>query len=240
MKEPVAPFLVDMAQVSFAWPHTPEFLRIEKFQVERGERVFIKGASGSGKSTLLGLIGGVLTQRSGSIRVLGQELSDLSGGQRDAFRAAHLGFIFQMFNLIPYLSMLDNVLLAVRFCEQRLRRVTTADVRAEARRLLKGLGLDDELHARQVTQLSMGQQQRVAAARALLGRPQLIIADEPTSSLDTAARADFLELLLRECSSVDAAIVFVSHDTSLGTLFDRTVQMNEVNKAAAVAQVAAA
>ena len=233
MNESTTALVVDMAQVSFAWPSASEILRVEKFQVGRGERVFIKGASGSGKSTLLGLIGGVLTPRSGSIRVLGQELGDLSGGQRDTFRAAHLGFVFQMFNLIPYLSMLDNVLLAVRFCEQRLRRVAASDMRAEARRLLNALGLDDELHARQVTRLSMGQQQRVAAARALLGRPQLVIADEPTSSLDADARGDFLRLLMRECSSTDAAIVFVSHDTSLGALFDRTVAMNEINKAAA-------
>lgn len=224
--------VVDVTGLKFGWRDAPAFLCIDSFTLQRGERVFIKGSSGSGKSTLLGLIGGVLTPTTGRVRVLGHELDRLSSAQRDAFRAEHVGFIFQMFNLIPYLSVLDNVLLAARFSKQRRAHVANQDLNAEARRLLQALGLDDrKLHARSVTQLSIGQQQRVAAARALLGKPQLVIADEPTSSLDADARESFLGLLIQECRSVDAAILFVSHDTSLSHLFDRTVAMGDINTA---------
>ena len=224
-----APFAIDLKALEFAWPGSDTLLSIPSLKIASGERVFLKGASGSGKSTLLGLIGGVLQPSQGSVTVLGQSMQELSGARRDAFRAAHIGFIFQMFNLLPYLSMVDNVILAARFSKARAERAGS-DLAGEAKRLLVALGLDDpRLYVRPVTSLSMGQQQRVAAARALLGRPDLVIADEPTSALDEQTRLDFLGLLKRECSDAGATLLFVSHDTSLSTAFDRSLDMRELN-----------
>jgi putative ABC transport system ATP-binding protein len=193
--------------------------------------VFLKGASGSGKSTLLGLIGGVLTHDAGDVRILGQPLQELSAIRRDAFRASHIGYIFQMFNLLPFLSTVENVLLTTRFSRERASRVG-GDPRGEAKRLLAALGLrDPALLERPITALSIGQQQRVAAARALMGRPELVIADEPTSALDTDSRFDFLELLQSECAAAGSSLLFVSHDTGLAGAFDRTVAMGDINVA---------
>lgn len=225
---------VEIKDVRFAWPHSAPVLSIPSFAVAARERVLIQGPSGSGKSTLLGLIGGVLTPQSGSVSVLGHDLGKLSGSARDAFRGEHVGFIFQLFNLIPYLSVIDNVLLPARFSRARRARIGRSDARAEGLRLLGALGLDSNaLPGRSATQLSIGQQQRVAAARALLGRPDLIVADEPTSSLDADARLTFLDLLMNECRAAGTTLLFVSHDSSLRSRFDRAVTLAEINRAAA-------
>lgn len=227
--------LVELRDVNFGWRAGQPLLQIAAFDVAAGERVFISGPSGSGKSTLLGLIGGVLTPTSGTVRVLGESLGDLSAARRDALRVDRIGFIFQMFNLLPYLSVRDNVALPCRFSVRRRERATAGglELRVEADRLLSRLGLDDAgLLDRRVTELSIGQQQRVAAARALIGKPELLIADEPTSSLDADARASFLELLMTECRTAGSAIVFVSHDKSLAARFDRQVDLLALNQLA--------
>jgi len=224
---------VDLRDVVFGWQPGQPLLEIERLEVAPGERVFISGPSGSGKSTLLGLIGGVLTPTSGSVRVLGESLGEISAARRDRLRVDRIGFIFQMFNLLPYLSVRDNVALPCRFSARRRARALSeaTDIRTEAERLLGHLGLaDPALLDRRVTELSIGQQQRVAAARALIGRPELLIADEPTSSLDADARADFIRLLMSECTAAGSAIVFVSHDRSLAGQFDRQVDLLELNK----------
>jgi putative ABC transport system ATP-binding protein len=222
---------IELNDVHFAWPRSAPVLAIPRFAVAQGESVFLKGASGSGKSTLLGLVGGVLQQARGSIRVLGTSMRDLRGSRKDAFRAAHIGFIFQLFNLLPFLSVLDNVTLTARFSRARAARAG-GDLAGEARRLLADLGMSDpQLLMRPVTELSIGQQQRVAAARALLGRPGLLIADEPTSALDADTRQGFLDMLRRECASAGTTLLFVSHDTALASSFDRTVSMSEINHA---------
>lgn len=219
--------------LSFAWPGKPPVIDIERFYVERGERVFLRGPSGSGKSTLLGLVGGVLTPSRGRIHLLGTDLTALSAAGRDRFRGDHLGFIFQMFNLIPYLGVLENVLLPAQFSSARALRIPGGDLAAEGCRLLAALGLGgDDYLSRPVTELSIGQQQRVAAARALLGRPEIIVADEPTSALDHDARGDFLQLLMAECRTQGASLLFVSHDTSLGAMFDRVVSLADINRVA--------
>jgi putative ABC transport system ATP-binding protein len=226
--------LIDVRDVEFAWsPGGPAVLNIERLAVARGERLFLKGPSGSGKSTLLNLLGAVTVPRRGTVSVLGQDLTTLSGARRDRFRADHVGFIFQLFNLVPYLTVLDNVLLPLRF--SRARRERTGDQRAEAERLITHLGLNPELLDRPATGLSVGQQQRVAAARALIGGPELVIADEPTSALDADTRALFIRLLLDECAGQDATLVFVSHDASLESLFDRGLNLREINRADAAA-----
>lgn len=170
--------------------------------------------------------------RKGSIRVNGKHIGTLNGAGRDRFRADHVGFIYQMFNLIPYLSVVENVTLPCRFSLRRRERAVARSLsfEAEAMRLLKKLGLDGaSVLKKSATELSVGQQQRVAAARALIGTPEILIADEPTSSLDTAHRETFIELLFRECDRENTTLVFVSHDKNLETLFDRTVRLNEIN-----------
>jgi putative ABC transport system ATP-binding protein len=225
---------VEIEDVEFAWRGQESLLAIDRLAIARSERVFLKGASGSGKSTLLGLIGGVLTPRKGTIRVMGTALPQLSASARDRFRAEHVGFIFQMFNLIPYLTVRANVLLPLSFSPTRRERIAGTGAAAETARLLEALGLTDKrLLDRPVTQLSIGQQQRVAAARALIGRPDIVVADEPTSALDADARADFLRLLMNECAAFGTTLIFVSHDASLATLFDRVLAMGELNQALA-------
>ena len=227
MSQPV----IDIENLAFAWKGGPQVLNVPEFRLEAGERVFLRGPSGSGKSTLLGLIAGVLAPQQGSVRVLGEDMTALSASRRDRLRADHVGVIFQMFNLVPYLSVTGNVLLPLRFSPAR-RKAAGSDAEGEARRLLTRLGLDDErLLARRVSDLSVGQQQRVAAARALIGAPDLIIADEPTSALDADARDRFIALLSEEVTRSGASLLFVSHDASLAPLFTRAVDLAAINRA---------
>lgn len=226
--------MIELRNVSFGWSEGAPLLSISALHVNVGERVFVHGPSGSGKSTLLGLLGGVLTPQHGTITVNGFELSAASRRQRDRFRAEHIGFIFQMFNLIPYLTVMQNVALPARFSDARRRRAAevSGTPHAEASRLLDTLGLSAKTYSdRQATQLSQGQQQRVAAARALFGRPSLIIADEPTSSLDADARKRFIDLLLNECRASRATLIFVSHDVGLRSQFDRDIALVGINRA---------
>lgn len=227
--------VIDLSNLAFRWQsEASTVLSIETLQVDAGECLFIKGPSGCGKSTLLSLLSGVTTASSGTVSVLGRDLGRLGGVQRDHFRADHIGYIFQMFNLIPYLSVIDNVLLPCRFSARRRDKALARGkgLRAEARRLLRRLDMDHpELLQRSVTTLSVGQQQRVAAARALMGSPEVLIADEPTSSLDTDRRESFIRLLFDECRESGATLIFVSHDASLQHLFDRTIDLAGLNRA---------
>ena len=225
MADPV----IDIEGLRFAWKSGPQVLDIDTFRVDAGERVFLRGPSGSGKSTLLGLIAGVLQPQAGRISVLGEDMSKLPAARRDRLRADRMGVIFQMFNLVPYLSVTGNVLLPLRFSPAR-RKAAGNDPQAEARRLLARLGLTDEsLLERRVSDLSAGQQQRVAAARALIGSPSLVIADEPTSALDADARDRFITLLSEEVERSGASLLFVSHDASLAGLFTRAADLTAMN-----------
>ncbi|WP_111658081.1 ABC transporter ATP-binding protein [Isoalcanivorax indicus] len=229
-----APVLA-LTDVTFRWqPRMPDVLSIPAFEMAQGERVFLAGPSGSGKSTLLALIAGIATPRAGHVQVLGQPLGAMRGAARDRFRADQLGIIFQMFNLLPYLPVLQNVLLPCRFSRSRRERAIARDgsPEAQARRLLGALGLEaDDLLRRPVTALSVGQQQRVAAARALMGSPALVIADEPTSALDADRRLEFVDLLSSECDASGAALLFVSHDQTLASHFPRHVSLLDINHA---------
>jgi putative ABC transport system ATP-binding protein len=226
--------VIEIRGLEYRWqPENLPTLLIDQFSINRGERIFIKGESGSGKSTLLSLLGGVLTPQHGEIKVLGETINTLRGARRDIFRADHVGFIFQMFNLIPYLSVVENVVLPLHFSSRRKQRVEqTSSPKEEALRLLAHLDLAGELVQRPVTELSVGQQQRVAAARALIGRPEIIIADEPTSSLDADRREAFIRLLINECDEAGNTLLFVSHDSSLEGYFDHTLALTEINRAA--------
>ncbi|THF65354.1 ABC transporter ATP-binding protein [Pseudothauera rhizosphaerae] len=229
----LAPPAVDLQGIRFAWPGAAApCLEMAAFALAAGERVFLHGPSGSGKTTLLSLVGGVLDPQAGRVAVHGQVLGELRAGARDRFRAHHIGFVFQLFNLIPYLSARDNILLPCRFSALRRARVQEAGTTpsAEAARLAQRLDLDAALLDRPAAELSVGQQQRVAAARALIGRPSLVIADEPTSALDADRQRGFLDLLLAECADARAALLFVSHDARLAEHFDRRVALGEINR----------
>ncbi|MGB1110362.1 MAG: ABC transporter ATP-binding protein [Gammaproteobacteria bacterium] len=227
-----SPPALNIDQLHFQWPQSSDSrndwsMHIDALSIAAGERVFLFGPSGSGKSTLLGLIAGVLDPASGHIEIHGQAISGLKAHQRDQFRANHLGMIFQLFNLVPYLSVIENVLLPCRFSQARRQRVDGPPER-EAHRLLDHLDLHASERAKPVSELSIGQQQRVAAARALIGRPSLIIADEPTSALDADRQESFLELLSSECAASGASLLFVSHDQRLAERFDQRINLLDI------------
>jgi putative ABC transport system ATP-binding protein len=221
---------VSLEEAVFSYVPGAPVLHVPALGIERGERVFIFGPSGSGKTTLLGLMAGVLRADSGAVRVLGANLTALSNHGRDALRSAHIGYIFQQFNLIPYLSVKENIVLPCRLSRERRQRLGGMAPDAAAAALADALQIHGLLDER-VTRLSVGQQQRVAAARALIGSPELVIADEPTSSLDSDRRESFLELLFARCDDAGATLVFVSHDRHLQHMFDRALSLAELNVA---------
>jgi len=207
-------------------------LDIPRLWVEQGSSVLLRGISGGGKSTLLGLLAGVLLPGKGRVEVAGQVLQDMGGAARDRFRADQLGVIFQQFNLLPFLSVRDNIALGLRFSRLRSARIS-GPLDAEIARLLQALQLDPALMQRRAGTLSVGQQQRVAAARALIGRPALLLADEPTSALDREAATAFLQLMSAQCQAAGTTVLVVSHDDSLQPLFDRTISLSKINQAGA-------
>ncbi len=226
--------MLQIRDLRFAWPGAADCIAVDALDVAAGRTVFLHGPSGCGKSTLLALMAGVLQARAGTVSLLGQDWAALRPGRRDARRADHVGVIFQQFNLLPYLTVLDNVLLPTRFSRLRAARCDGGP-QAAAQSLLQHMGLPAALWRRRADALSVGQQQRVAAARALLGRPELVIADEPTSALDAALRDDFMALLMAECSASGSTLVFVSHDERLAARFGERLSLPGLNRAAVAA-----
>lgn len=224
---------VKISDLRHSWPGAPEILAIDSFELGAGESAFLAGPSGSGKSTLLGLIAGITPVQSGRIEVLGRSMDPKAAAARDRLRADEFGMIFQLFNLVPYLTPQENVCLPLSFSRKRrdLLRAAGKTPAAESKRLLEALGLDSDLRKKTAAQLSVGQQQRVAAARALIGSPGLIVADEPTSALDEDARDNFLDLLSGEARASGAALLFVSHERSLAPRFDRMIELTSINAA---------
>ena len=217
--------LLALNEVRFHWPGRDGFaLSVDSFSLDYGEKLFLKGPSGSGKSTLLSLICGIVSPDSGSICIDGVDIAQLSASRADRLRADKLGIIFQQFNLLPYGSMLQNVLLPLQFSHARRERASAGGMPAdEARRLLQRLGLAAEQHARGVTRLSIGQQQRVAVARALASRPDIIFADEPTGNLDSTTGAEILDFMRRAVREFGQTIVMVTHDPNAASYADRVV-----------------
>jgi len=221
--------LLHVSNLKFKWsPETP-LLDILSFRLHAQEKVFLFGPSGSGKTTFLNILTGVLSDYTGSIDILGKKMDSLCASQRDQFRGDHMGFIFQQFNLIPYLNVLENIMLPLNFSEHKRKKIQ--NTKEEAQRLARHLNLQDHLH-KAAAELSVGQQQRVAAARALIGAPELIIADEPTSSLDYDHRDQFLKLLFDEVKNSKSTLLFVSHDKTLQTHFDRSLSLSDISKGA--------
>lgn len=219
--------ILDLEDVRYSWPGRGTFgLYVPRFSLKAGETVLLLGESGSGKSTLLSLICGTIIAQSGSVSVAGKNIANLSAGQRDRFRAEQIGLIFQQFNLLPYASVEDNILLPLQFAPGRKARIVSP--RDEAMRLCHDLGLPEDVMKTRAGTLSVGQQQRVAAARALIGAPPLIIADEPTSALDAATQTAFLDVLFSQSRSTGTTLLMVSHDARLGAQFDRVLHMSEI------------
>ncbi len=202
-------------------------LDIEEFIMAKKEKFFLFGTSGSGKTTLLEILSGVLKATAGDVHICGENLSQLSNSERDHFRGENLGYIFQNFNLIPYLSVADNILLPLKLNPKVLQRISApAD---EMQKICQRLGIQNLL-SKNVLQLSVGQQQRVAVARALISKPKLLLADEPTSALDFEHREKFLKLVFEICNEENLGIFFVSHDHSLKNLFDRALDLRDIQK----------
>lgn len=223
MSEPA----LSLQEVSFAWPGKGGFsLHCPGFEMAQGESTLLLGASGAGKSTLLSLICGIVSADRGRVELTGVDLSSLRDGDRDRFRAEQVGVIFQQFNLLAYASVADNIALPLRFAPERRRRA--GDAMAEAARLCQALHLPDGILKTQAARLSVGQQQRVAVARALIGAPPLILADEPTSALDAATQDRFLSLLFEQTAAAGSSLLMVSHDERLGERFDRVLRLEEI------------
>lgn len=223
----IAALAVSLRDVRFSWPGGGFSLTVPSFDIAAGESVLLLGQSGSGKSTLLSLISGINVPQSGDVHVHGIELSKLSARRRDRFRADTVGLVFQMFNLLPYASALDNVRVPLRFSPKRRARCT--DAKTEALRLTRALGLPDHSVTRgAAANLSVGQQQRVAVARAMIGAPPILIADEPTSALDADTQDDFLDLVFKQTKAHDTTLLMVSHDQTLASRFDRCVHLTDI------------
>lgn len=219
--------VLELNDVRYQWPGRASFgLKVPELTLTQGETVLLLGESGSGKSTLLSLICGTIVAQSGAVRVAGTDISSLSSGKRDRFRAEQIGLIFQQFNLLPFASVRDNILLPLRFAPNRAARVLAP--LDEAERLCGDLGLPPDVFGARAGRLSVGQQQRVAAARALIGTPPLIVADEPTSSLDAQTQTAFLDVLFTQSRVHATTVLMVSHDARLAAQFDRVIQMTDI------------
>jgi putative ABC transport system ATP-binding protein len=222
-------YAIDMRNLCFSYrKNDPNIIDIPHWQVLCGEHLFIRGPSGAGKSTLLNLLAGILKPTAGSIVVLGQDIGQFNSRRRDQFRAAHIGLVFQQFNLLPYLNVFDNIQLAAHFNGQ-----PKATTQARFHDLAEALQLDQTLFKKNAAELSVGQQQRVAILRALINDPEIIIADEPTSSLDADRRDAFMQLLLQQVQRTNKTLIFVSHDQSLSRHFSATVDLVDLNQASA-------
>ena len=222
--------LIELKQVEFTYPSDIDrcVLNLPAWKVSVGERVLLIGESGSGKSTLLKLLSGILVPDSGSVRVAGMALETMRSRQRDRFRAEEIGYVAQSFNLIPYLSALDNIKLASYFAGKS----TSKELGLKAASVLEDLNITESHWHRPIRELSAGQQQRIAIARAIINKPKLLIADEPTSSLDQSNRDNFMSILMETAETHDMTLVFVSHDLSLSGYFDRIDSVSDINMGA--------
>ncbi|MBQ0832748.1 ABC transporter ATP-binding protein [Marinobacter sp.] len=222
------PAALETTHLTFCWGSNQPSLTFPDLSLPQGEHLFLHGPSGTGKSTFLSLLAGMLTPASGEIRLLGTNIHKSGAGSRDCFRADHIGVIFQQFNLVPYLTAEANVTLPCRLSSRR-KSAAEESPSLTAQRLLSALAIPESHWQRKVTQLSIGQQQRIAAARALIGAPEIILADEPTSALDSDNRDRFINLLLTMAKERNTSVLFVSHDRSLAQHFHHQVELGQVS-----------
>ena len=218
---------IRLDSVRFYWSKNKDFkIFIPELKISEGEKVLLLGESGSGKTTLLSLVSGFLSPISGDIYLNEKNINSLSARNRDQYRSDNIGIIFQQFNLLPYANVIDNIILPLYFSKVRADKVINQ--KETAINLCKSLRLPDTVTSMQASNLSVGQQQRVAVARALIGNPSLVIADEPTSSLDSDAQNIFLDLMFAQIEKNNSSLLMVSHDTSLSSYFDRVIDINEI------------
>lgn len=220
--------MVRVENLTFGYGADGFRLRVPEFSLEDGERVAVVGPSGSGKTTLLNLIAGILTPESGSIDVAGTEVSSLSDAQRRRFRASRIGFVFQDFALLDYLSARQNIFYPYRITPA-LELDAAARDRAEA--LAVSCGIGDKLD-RHPSALSQGEQQRVAICRALMTQPKLILSDEATGNLDPDSKARILDLLFEQAAEAGAAVLAVTHDHELLPRFERVLDFAQFRERA--------
>ncbi len=209
---------------SFAMPggERVDVLDVPGFELAAGEQAALEGTSGSGKSTLLHVISGIMRPDSGRVEVAGTDITRLPESRRDRLRADALGLVFQQFNLLPGFTALENVLVAMSFGSGRPDR-------GRAMALLEAVGLGHRLHHKPA-ELSIGQQQRVAVARALANRPSVVLADEPTASIDAAHQQQVIDLLKNTCTEHGVALVVVTHDPDVARQFPRRLALAEFNR----------
>jgi len=201
-------------------------LDIPRFELAPGEQVVIRGRSGCGKTTLLNSIAGILTVDEGTIRLKNVELTALPEVGRDRFRARNIGYVFQTFNLLAAFTALENVLLGMTFTGQKTDK-------GRAAHLLERVGLGHRLHHKPA-ELSVGEQQRVAVARALANRPVLLLADEPTANIDPAHQQQVVDLLRDTCHSESVAMLLVTHAPEVAEQFERVEHLEDLNRVVAV------
>lgn len=211
--------MIRITKLRFQYPHTPFRLEIPEWQVAEQGQVAIVGPSGSGKTTLLHLLAGILTPQSGSIEMDTIDVTQLSDAQRRDFRASSVGLVFQRFELLDYLPVAENILLPY-LINHRLR--IDAKVRDRLRQLAQRAGIEPLLN-RPVQRLSQGEQQRVAICRALINRPQWVLADEPTGNLDPINKQKIVDLLREQAQESQATLIMVTHDVTLVSQFDQHV-----------------
>jgi putative ABC transport system ATP-binding protein len=214
--------MVNIEQLDFRYPDGGFQLRIPRFSIASGERVALLGPSGCGKTTFLALVAGILVPRSGTVTVDDTALSTLGDAARRRFRATRVGFVFQRFELLDHLPVIENILLPFRI-NRDLR--LTPEIHDRARRLASDLGLAKTL-GRRPARLSQGEQQRVAIARALVTRPALLLADEPTGNVDPTRKEAIKSLLFDQAAG--AALLFITHDHSLLPGFDRVIDFSKL------------
>lgn len=196
-------------------------LNIARFEIAKGEQVVLVGSSGGGKTTLLNIISGITLPDSGTVRIDDNEVTSMPEVVRDRFRAERIGFVFQTFNLLPAFSALENVLLGMSFSNKGTDK-------SKARELLDRVGLSGRLDHRP-GQMSVGEQQRVAVARAMANSPSLLLADEPTANVDTANQDTILELIRSSCSESNVSLLLVTHSPDVANQFDRVEQLSDFN-----------
>ena len=219
--------IIKIDSLRFHWSKKSSFrIYISGFTVKKGEKILLLGESGSGKTTLLSLIAGFLDPLSGEININGKSINSLTSSKKDKFRADNFGIIFQQFNLLPYANIIDNIILPLYFSKRRSTHIKNR--RDVAMTLCRRLKLPDDIAESKASSLSVGQQQRVAVARALIGNPPLIIADEPTSSLDTETQEKFLDLMFEQIDQNKSTLLMVSHDKSLSRRFDRIINIKDI------------
>jgi len=197
-------------------------LDIPHFKVDAGEQMVLVGRSGCGKTTLLHVISGISRPDAGHVRIDDWDITLMSEAECDRFRAERIGYVFQSFNLLPGFSALENVLLAMRFASGRPNK-------ARARELLERVGLGHRM-THKPAMLSVGEQQRVAVARALANKPKLLLADEPTANVDSGHQQQIIDLLRQTCREENVALVLVTHTPEVASQFDRVDPLEEINQ----------